>query len=190
MRKLAKDDTAVSVPMETRGDELGEMARAVGHFKLGIVERLDLEAKAQQAAARREATLAAIHARLSGQRIEGSAEALAETARAGGVGVFPGWEFYAPLAGAEHSVFDLAGNAAVLVDEPTDVQAELDKWWDRVLALHERSLVGNLARPEEIVWSPEELDRRMEMQGGVVAPELSTASGTGKIVSVLIWRKR
>ena len=109
----------------------------------------------------REQTLAAIHARLSGQRVEGSEEVLIEAARAGGVGVFPGWEFYAPLAGAEHSVFDLAGNAAVLVDEPEDVQRELDKWWERVNALHERSLVGNLARPEEIAWSPEELDRRM-----------------------------
>jgi transcription-repair coupling factor (superfamily II helicase) len=109
----------------------------------------------------REPTLAAIHARLSGQRVEGSEQALTEAARAGGVGVFPGWEFYAPLAGAEHSVFDLAGNAAVLVDEPEDVQHELDKWWERVTSLHERSLVGNLARPEEIVWSPEELDRRM-----------------------------
>ena len=109
----------------------------------------------------REQTLAAIHARLSGQRVAGSEDVLAEAARAGGVGVFPGWEFYAPLAGAEHSVFDLAGNASVLVDEPEDVQRELDKWWERVTSLHERSLVGNLARPEEIVWSPEELDPRL-----------------------------
>ena len=57
MRKLAKDDTADEIGMQDRGDELGEMARAVGHFKLGIVERLDLEIKAQEAAARREATL-------------------------------------------------------------------------------------------------------------------------------------
>jgi len=30
-----------------------------------------------------------------------------------------------------------------------------------VASLHERSLVGNLARPEEIGWAPEELERRM-----------------------------
>ena len=60
MRKLAKDDTADEIGMQDRGDELGEMARAVGHFKLGIVERLDLETKAQEAAARREATLASM----------------------------------------------------------------------------------------------------------------------------------
>ena len=109
----------------------------------------------------REEILAAIHARLSGQRIEGSEQVMTEAARAGGVGVFPGWEFYAPLAGAQHSIFDLAGNAAVLVDEPEDVGRELGKWWDRLLSLHERSLVGNLARPEEIAWTPEELEARM-----------------------------
>ncbi|MES1150882.1 MAG: HAMP domain-containing protein, partial [Dongia sp.] len=42
MRKLAADDTSVEVKAQDRRDELGEMARAVGHFKLGIVERLDL----------------------------------------------------------------------------------------------------------------------------------------------------
>jgi transcription-repair coupling factor len=110
-----------------------------------------------------ETTLAAIHARLSGQRIEGSEEVLTEAARAGGVGVFPGWEFYAPLAGAQYSIFDVAGHAAVLVDEPEDVRRELDKWWERVVSLHERSLVGNLARPEEIVWTPDELERRMRV---------------------------
>ncbi|HVZ02791.1 MAG TPA: HAMP domain-containing methyl-accepting chemotaxis protein [Dongiaceae bacterium] len=60
MRRLARDDTSVDVPMQKRGDELGEMARAVGHFKLGIAERLDLEAKAREAAARREETFTAM----------------------------------------------------------------------------------------------------------------------------------
>jgi methyl-accepting chemotaxis protein len=60
MRKLAADDTSVEIKEQNRGDELGEMARAVGHFKLGIVERLDLEAKAREAAAKREATFTAV----------------------------------------------------------------------------------------------------------------------------------
>jgi methyl-accepting chemotaxis protein len=60
MRRLAKDDTGAEIGMQDRGDELGEMARAVGHFKEGIVERLDLETKAKEAAARREATLASM----------------------------------------------------------------------------------------------------------------------------------
>jgi len=40
----------------------------------------------------------------------------------------------------------------------------------------------------DVDGSPE-LDRLMEPIGGVVAPEVSLASG-GRIVSVLIWRKR
>jgi methyl-accepting chemotaxis protein len=56
MRTLAKDDTSVEIRMQHRADELGEMARAVGHFKLGIAERLNLETKAGEAAAKREAT--------------------------------------------------------------------------------------------------------------------------------------
>jgi HAMP domain-containing protein len=60
MRKLAKDDTSVAVKMQDRGDELGEMARAVGHFKLGIEERLSLESKAREAASKREATFTAV----------------------------------------------------------------------------------------------------------------------------------
>ena len=67
--------------------------------------------------------LAAIHARLSGKRVSGSEEALAEAARAGGVSVFPGWEFFAPVyvengAGAANTVFDLMPDAAVVLDEP------------------------------------------------------------------------
>jgi methyl-accepting chemotaxis protein len=62
MRSLAADDITIEVGMQDRGDELGEMARAVGHFKIGIVERLDLEAKAREALAKREATFAAMRA--------------------------------------------------------------------------------------------------------------------------------
>src|SRR6266545_4613678 len=61
--------------------------------------------------------LAAIHARLSGKRVSGSAEALEAASRAGGISVFPGWEFFAPVAGAEKSVFDLMAGAD-LMDRP------------------------------------------------------------------------
>ncbi len=50
-----------------------------------------------------EELLATINARLSGRRVSGSEEALEDAARAGGVTVFPGWEFFAPVAGGgEH----------------------------------------------------------------------------------------
>jgi len=110
----------------------------------------------------REDTLAAIHARLSGKRVSGSEEALEEAARAGGVGVFPGWEFYAGVAGAESSLFDLLGNCAVVVDEPENLAAGLEAWWERVSNAHERSGVGNLVRPEDLYFSPEEWAKRLE----------------------------
>ncbi len=46
-----------------------------------------------------EQILGAIHARLSGKRISGTEEMIEQSVRAGGVNVFPGWEFYAPVAG-------------------------------------------------------------------------------------------
>ena len=47
-----------------------------------------------------EETLAAINARLTGERLAGSEEMIEQTVRATGVTVFPGWELYAPAAGA------------------------------------------------------------------------------------------
>ncbi len=104
--------------------------------------------------------LAAIHTRLSGKRIVGSGEAgsqeIVEAAiRAGGVTVFPGWEFYAPVAGADRTIFDLLPRAAVLLDEPEQLHQELDRFWTRVEEMHERSGVGNLVRPEDLYLPPD-----------------------------------
>ncbi len=109
----------------------------------------------------REDTLAAIHARLSGKRISGAEEVVEAAVRAGGVGVFPGWEFYAGVAGAEHTIFDLLSNVAVILDEPGDLRSELDRWWERVGDMHARSGVGNLVRPEELYLAPEEFEGRL-----------------------------
>src|ERR1700723_1692069 len=65
-----------------------------------------------------EHLLGAIHTRLSGKRITGNEENIKAAVRSGGVTVFPGWEFYAPLAGADRTIFDLLPNAAILLDEP------------------------------------------------------------------------
>ena len=100
--------------------------------------------------------LGAIHTRLSGERIAGSNEEIVEAAvRAGGVTVFPGWEFYAPVAGADRTVFDLLPRATVLLDEPDQLRAEFDRFWSRVGEMHERSGVGNLVRPEDLYLAPE-----------------------------------
>src|SRR5438270_1701847 len=57
-----------------------------------------------------EAILAKIHARLSGVRVAGSEQSLTEAASAAGATVFPGWEFYAAIAGATQTLFDLMPN--------------------------------------------------------------------------------
>ena len=79
-----------------------------------------------------EHLLGAIHTRLSGKRITGNEEIVEAAVRAGGVNVFPGWEFYSPVAGADSTIFDLIPRAAVLLDEPDQLQQEFDRFWTRV----------------------------------------------------------
>src|SRR5499425_878826 len=99
--------------------------------------------------------LGAIHARLSGKRITGNEEIVEAAVRAGGVTVFPGWEFYAPVAGSDRTVFDLLPRATVLLDEPDLLRSEFDRFWTRVGEAHERSGVGNLVRPEDLYLPPD-----------------------------------
>src|ERR1700726_2808698 len=68
--------------------------------------------------------LGAIHTRLPGKRITGTEGIVEAAVRSGGVTVFPGWEFYAPVAGADRTVFDLLPRAAVLLDEPDQLRQE------------------------------------------------------------------
>jgi transcription-repair coupling factor (superfamily II helicase) len=103
-----------------------------------------------------EHLLGAIHARLSGKRIAGNEEIVEAVVRAGGVNVFPGWEFYSPVAGADSDIFDLMHGAAVLLDEPDQLKQEFDRFWGRVTEAHERSGVGNLVRPEDLYLSPDD----------------------------------
>ena len=97
-----------------------------------------------------EELLGAIHARLSGRRITGAEEVVDQAVRSGGVTVFPGWEFYAPVAGADRTVFDLMPRAAVVADEPESLRNEFDQVWTRIEEAHERSGVGKLVRPADL----------------------------------------
>jgi len=103
-----------------------------------------------------EELLGAIHARLSGKRVTGNEEIIEQAVRAGGVTVFPGWEFYAPVAGANHTVFDLLPRALVLTDEPDALKPEFDHVWSRIENAHESSGVGNLVRPADLYLPPED----------------------------------
>jgi transcription-repair coupling factor (superfamily II helicase) len=99
-----------------------------------------------------EELLGAIHVRLSGKRIAGSEDVIEETVRATGLNVFPGWEFYAPVAGDTHNVFDLLPRAAVILDEEAALNREFDAFWAKLTEAHDRSDIGNLVRPENLYF--------------------------------------
>jgi transcription-repair coupling factor (superfamily II helicase) len=113
-----------------------------------------------------EHLLGAIHTRLSGKRISGSEEIIEAAVRAGGVNVFPGWEFYSPVAGATSTIFDFMPNAVTLLDEPDQLIQEFDKFWTRVSEAHERSGVGNLVRPEDLYLNPERWWKKIKQLPG------------------------
>src|ERR1051326_7634205 len=119
-----------------------------------------------------EEILGAIHARLSGQRVSGSEEIVEQAVVESGVTVFPGWELYAPLAGAPRTIFDMMPGAVVLAEEPGDIQSELDHWWERVASAHERSLVGQLAPPEELYVPPDDWWSALRKQPGAEVEQL------------------
>ncbi|HKD84869.1 MAG TPA: transcription-repair coupling factor [Terriglobales bacterium] len=124
-----------------------------------------------------EKTLAAINARLTGERLAGSEELIERTLRATGVAVFPGWELYAPVAGATATLFDLIPSALVLLDEPGALNEAHDAWWTKVTEAHERSLIGNLVRPEHLYLSPEQWHTRLSQATTIAIEQLGIEGG-------------
>jgi len=102
-----------------------------------------------------EELLGSINARFSGKRIAGSPEIVEQAVRDSGAGVFPGWEFFAPVAGADRTVFDLLPESRVMLDEPETLVRELERFQARVEEAHERSGIGNLVRPIDLYLAPE-----------------------------------
>ncbi|MGA9353627.1 MAG: transcription-repair coupling factor [Terriglobales bacterium] len=125
-----------------------------------------------------EELLGAINARLSGKRIEGTTEAIEQAARDTGAGVFPGWEFYAPVAGADRTIFSMLPDAKVILDEPEALTKELDKTWARIEEAHERSGVGNLVRPTDLYLTPETWQSTAHSLPGVNLEYLSITHGS------------
>jgi transcription-repair coupling factor (superfamily II helicase) len=133
-----------------------------------------------------EKLLTAINARLTragtaGATLEGGeepAELLTHVStRTGEATVFPGWEFFAPVAGASLSLLDLlsaGGGAAprVFLEEPAMVKNQGERWWNKIEQRHDRSGIGNLVRPEDIYLSPWELDDRLHRFSGVELDQL------------------
>src|SRR5580693_3652135 len=124
-----------------------------------------------------ERLLAAVHARLSRQRVEGESdeddeEMAAEMAAAGGVSVFPGWEFFSAVAGAEKSLLSLLPRCALFVEEPAMVRNQIERWWNKVEQRHERSAMGSLIRPEDIYLRPEVLQAQLSSHMGLDLDQL------------------
>ena len=120
-----------------------------------------------------ERLLAAVHGRLSRQRVDVEDEEMAaELAAAGGVSVFPGWEFFAAVAGADKSLLTLLPKCALFIEEPAMVRNQIDRWWNKVEQRHERSAMGSLIRPEDIYLRPEVLQAALDGQMGLDLDQL------------------
>ncbi len=120
-----------------------------------------------------ERLLAAVHGRLNRARIEGEDEQMAaEAAAAGGVSVFPGWEFFSAVAGANSHLLKLVPKCMLFVDEPAMVRNQIDRWWNKVEQRHERSAMGSLIVPEDIYLRPEVLQGLLETHVGLDIDQL------------------
>jgi transcription-repair coupling factor (superfamily II helicase) len=129
-----------------------------------------------------EKILTAINARLTrsglaGAELEGGEEPSEllthASARTGDATIFPGWEFFAPVAGANLTLLDLLGSATrVFVEEPAMVKNQGERWWNKVEQRHERSGIGSLVRTEDIYISPWDLDDRLRKFSGIELDQL------------------
>ena len=87
--------------------------------------------------------------------------------------VFPGWEFFAPVAGARSSLLDLLGpKTRVFVEEPAMVENQGERWWNKVEQRHERAGIGSLIRAEDLYLSPWELQDRIRAFSGADLDQL------------------
>ena len=129
-----------------------------------------------------EKILTAINARLTrsglaGAELEGGEEPSEllthASARTGDATIFPGWEFFAPVAGANLTLLDLLGSATrVFVEEPAMVKNQGERWWNKVEQRHERSGIGSLVRTEDIYISPWDFDDRLRKFSGIELDQL------------------
>jgi transcription-repair coupling factor (superfamily II helicase) len=119
-----------------------------------------------------EKLLTAVHARLRSGRVEADDAAQEQAASDMGAGIFPGWEFFAGLAGADRMLFDLLPRAQVLIEEPAMVANQQERWWSKLEQRHERSGTRELVRPEEIYFPPEEWRSMLALLPGMDLDQL------------------
>ena len=121
-----------------------------------------------------EDLLAAVHQRLSGSRLDAGddQELLSRALVAGGVSVFPGWEFFAPWRAPIVPLFDLFPQVHVFQEEPAMIRNQADRWWNKVEQRHERSGIGSLITPADIYLSPPELQAKISALPGLDMDQL------------------
>jgi len=121
-----------------------------------------------------ERLLAGVHARLSGAHInaEDEPEMVAQAIAAGGVSVFPGWEFFAGVSSADATLLDLIPRCLLFVEEPAMIKNQIDRWWNKVEQRHERSSIGSLIRPQDIYLRPEVLEAQLLSHPGIDIDQL------------------
>ncbi|MBW4038146.1 MAG: transcription-repair coupling factor [Acidobacteria bacterium] len=129
-----------------------------------------------------EALLSAINARLTRSGAAGAALEGGETSRelqthvagrASEATIFPGWEFYAAVAGAKSSLLELMGpHTRVFVEEPAMVENQGERWWNKVEQRHDRSGIGSLVRAEDLYLSPWELQDNIRAYSGFELDQL------------------
>ena len=87
--------------------------------------------------------------------------------------IFPGWEFYAPVAGAKSTLLELLGpQTRVFTEEPAMVENQGERWWNKVEQRHERSGIGSLVRAEDLYLSPWDLTDRVRRMPGCELDQL------------------
>ncbi len=117
-----------------------------------------------------ERLLAAVHARLTGSGLDD--EDAVDRSAVAGVTVFPGWEFFAGVAGADTSLLGLWKRAVVFVEEPGMLRNHLERWWNKLGQRHERSGIGSLMKPEDLYREPELLLALISNQPGLDLDQL------------------
>ncbi len=121
-----------------------------------------------------ETLLAAVHARLSGSHLDDDddPELVQRTAASGNVTVFPGWEFFAGVAGADATLLSLWKRSMLFVEEPGMLRNHLERWWNKLEQRHERSGIGSLMQPEDLYRQPELLLAQISNHAGLDLDQL------------------
>ncbi len=121
-----------------------------------------------------EKLLAAVHARLSGSHLDSADDpALVERSiAASGVTVFPGWELFAGVAGADTTLLNLFKRSVLFVEEPGMLRNQLERWWNKLEQRHERSNIGTLMQPQDLYREPALLLALISNQPGLDLDQL------------------